>query len=1338
LAGHIGTARLRTLRVAIAVATFAILLGLVLPAASSAQGTLTPEGKQDRRALMASLFADKARESDTSWYVYENGGIGERKGRIPALNFAIAAQTVVELYRSDPSFDPNTASIALSSGLENPCDASSPCESEDLASWTLPQGLAAIRKGESAGHVVCEPNCHDAFTPELKERYRRAVSQVGEGMALATPLNSTESLKDGLGDPALEPIALDLLECAEKNPLCLKAANQTFKQWMGVGFDATVAQINTTGFVVGETKTVKTVVDGQTISNQVEVPGLPVKLNPTTGVLVKKDGSPIDKAGMVKAVEAGLAEANGAVAAGTAETKSLLEQKRVLQAGRDKLADAEVKKLVEGAAKREAQIKEAGKLVSLFAQAIKLTGDPKDIKLAEQIATVGNATVEIATGVNDLVTGLVNVGASVATGNVVGAIVGGVGLLTKAMGVANTINGLFGGRTEENAKPEDPVAKQIKVMSGQMTELKKAMNARFDRIEDGLDRVFATTVEGFKVMAARFDQLDQDVADVQAKLVKESYKLDQLERNMRKLGRTTEDRRLWERINTALGYRQRNHALFPIDVFDGHASVFYTHAKPDGHAFDTIALGLDRGALGEPTGPTRDEDVMDRLGPPNPADIPFLDPADPSSMRPAGSQLEENVNYLSSLVATRFGTPAFGAPLPNIRDWALAARAYSRMLIEQPERAPRPPAGQTSDPRLAEIGSVGQGARSQLADLARNATLFTRLLDNHEDRSKDRDGSGRGLYEELRPLEQAFVDRQGLSHASLYGAGREAPPMGGVTMDECQGSAGALSVPSNVSWKSMLEPQFLVAHKRGAGKARVCWEAEYVDVRKGTDCTGTNQCETFGKVRIAAKGQWRSATEPGNYQTLRTLSYTDSAERQICYVEFDPDRKPPRQLVCAEEAWPDALFRWEKGLKASFQSGASAGPDTPGLAESVLAIARKELDGAQVELRAELLNALKRANDASFPPAGLALERLTGAKVIVQSFVNLGLSRALARDERLRGLLYGDDAILDRALVEDEILPNYRRKEDGSLERDEGGNPVRDLSDRDQDPIERLKDQEAERIARLRESISGWQGQLAAGKHTETHPLIDATLAELEMARLVAYSRSECSDGRDNDGDGKIDHGTNPTTDPDCSSRADDFEKAPPLPASTVPPAITGTPRDGELLSASNGQWSGAPTSFAYGWRRCDRNGAACVTIPGALALTYRATAADVGRRLRVIVTARNATGPATATSAPTAIVTARPPRNTALPKATGTARLGRTLTATPGTWTGTAPIGFRYSWLRCKATGLSCTTIPKAAARTYKPVGADLGRRLKVRVSARNAGGAADTLSAPTGAVAR
>jgi Gametolysin peptidase M11 len=86
-------------------------------------------------------------------------------------------------------------------------------------------------------------------------------------------------------------------------------------------------------------------------------------------------------------------------------------------------------------------------------------------------------------------------------------------------------------------------------------------------------------------------------------------------------------------------------------------------------------------------------------------------------------------------------------------------------------------------------------------------------------------------------------------------------------------------------------------------------------------------------------------------------------------------------------------------------------------------------------------------------------------------------------------------------------------------------------------------------------------------------------------------------------------------------------------PVSVAPPVISGTPREGERLTASPGSWSGAaPLSLTYRWLRCDRQNR-CVAIAGAAGSSYKVTRADVGRRLRVRVTATNARGSATALS---------------------------------------------------------------------------------------------------------
>jgi hypothetical protein len=62
--------------------------------------------------------------------------------------------------------------------------------------------------------------------------------------------------------------------------------------------------------------------------------------------------------------------------------------------------------------------------------------------------------------------------------------------------------------------------------------------------------------------------------------------------------------------------------------------------------------------------------------------------------------------------------------------------------------------------------------------------------------------------------------------------------------------------------------------------------------------------------------------------------------------------------------------------------------------------------------------------------------------------------------------------------------------------------------------------------------------------------------------------------------------------------------------------------------------------SDGYQWLRCNGSGANCAAVPGATASSYTLGPADVGSTVRSQVTAANAAGQASATSAQTAVVT--------------------------------------------------------------------------------------------------
>jgi hypothetical protein len=131
-----------------------------------------------------------------------------------------------------------------------------------------------------------------------------------------------------------------------------------------------------------------------------------------------------------------------------------------------------------------------------------------------------------------------------------------------------------------------------------------------------------------------------------------------------------------------------------------------------------------------------------------------------------------------------------------------------------------------------------------------------------------------------------------------------------------------------------------------------------------------------------------------------------------------------------------------------------------------------------------------------------------------------------------------------------------------------------------------------------------------------------------------------------------------------------------------------------------------------YQWQR---NG---VAIPGATASTYKLASADVGRKITVtMLTPVVMNGMQWSwTSAATPAVIAPTVLNTVKPSISGSALVGKKLSATTGTWR-VLPTKYTYQWLR------SGNVILGKTGSTYTVTAADKGKTISVKVGASRTG---------------
>jgi hypothetical protein len=198
-------------------------------------------------------------------------------------------------------------------------------------------------------------------------------------------------------------------------------------------------------------------------------------------------------------------------------------------------------------------------------------------------------------------------------------------------------------------------------------------------------------------------------------------------------------------------------------------------------------------------------------------------------------------------------------------------------------------------------------------------------------------------------------------------------------------------------------------------------------------------------------------------------------------------------------------------------------------------------------------------------------------------------------------------------------------------------------------------------------------------------------------------------------------------------------------------PTVSVTVGNSNSLSAWGGSWSGyeAP-ELTYAWYSCTSGGSDtpatrpsnCSAISGASAATLLPQNLG-GRYIRVAVTGTNSRGTATRFSTAFGPI-ASAPTVTTNPAISGTTRVGRQLSASTGTWTGSPTLS--YQWFRCTRVGRDnpastpsgCTAISGATLSVYELSSSETSRFIRVRVTGTNISGTRVVFSQSTSAVSR
>jgi hypothetical protein len=595
-----------------------------------------------------------------------------------------------------------------------------------------------------------------------------------------------------------------------------------------------------------------------------------------------------------------------------------------------------------------------------------------DPKAAKQISGVGGASIDVATALSKWATATSGLGLSDSIFNLQTVIASGsiVSAVSKLVGTFSGVQ-----------TPEEAILTQVALLRQEVAQMRTEMHGRFDRVDSELQTIYDTMLNRFDRVDAEFGQIDANVHDTQVDLLQLRSDLDRFEGNMFSLVGDLSRETLNSWVDFALGYREHYGHGMGQDDFEHAESYFFVYGTQD--AFNLVHAA--------PSGPPYDDAAV---------------------LRQLNSYpLEANLNYLSEVTRSRWGEPLLDQPAPNPRDWAIAARAYSRLMSEWPGYAQY-----IDSSRATQIAGVGQVLEDGLSQIAVKTTpdggvLLDKLFTNYGDAIVY-------LNDQLSKNELRYRKNTTNGVDRLGGTGQTITS----TMETAAEKAIPSSIPNVNGGNSVSWNPAEMADMTGPYKLVAILNPSAVNARWNAVRLSSVVSETAPAVRVSSlvsgKAPARAPAPPAHVQVtvMYRIGSTVVGQRQITVTTAGSNLNGG-VIPWAVNNWA-TLVNLKSKLEPVADTIISAGQTLAvSTASTLLNIEHGQMYASVAnDLRDDAVSAPEDDTNGHVQSAILGVR---AAKALLESVLGLGLPRSLPRDDLMQALLYGSIQLPGETLPQD-------------------------------------------------------------------------------------------------------------------------------------------------------------------------------------------------------------------------------------------------------------------------------------------------------------------------------